>query len=137
MLCCLMLAYYPTYGQEKMKHIKTGKDSADTGVDTTKNIRLMLACNLTTPELNRRKAEVLDNLKKRILAKKELLNGFSYQFNGTDDMLDELSSFIKTERQCCSFFDFGLQISGDGSYCWLTITGPEGAKEFIKTELGL
>lgn len=96
-----------------------------------------LACTLTTPEQDDRKATVLRSLKKQIVQKKELPDGFSYRFKGTDSLIDKLCTFIKTERHCCSFFDFGLQIAGDGSTTWFTITGPEGAKEFIKTELGL
>ncbi len=65
-------------------------------------------------------------------------NGFSYQFNGTDEMLDLLSSFIKTERQCCDFFDFNMNVIGGGTESvWLHISWPEGAKEFIVEELGL
>jgi hypothetical protein len=52
-------------------------------------------------------------------------------------MVDELTSFIKTERECCSFFTFNLSVAGDKSAAWLELSGPEGAKDFIKTELGL
>lgn len=52
-------------------------------------------------------------------------------------MLDELTEFIKTERACCDFFVFGLSISGDKSEAWLKLTGPEGTKEMITSELGL
>jgi hypothetical protein len=55
----------------------------------------------------------------------------------TDGMVDELASFVRTERICCDFFIFNLSISGDNSQVWLEITGPKGAKEFIKAELEL
>jgi hypothetical protein len=51
-------------------------------------------------------------------------------------MIDELVEFIKTERACCDFFIFNLSISSK-SEAWLEITGPRGAKDFIKTELGI
>lgn len=70
-----------------------------------------------------------------MLQKKELTNGYSYKFVGTDKMVDELTEFVKTERACCDFFVFNLSISGDKSEAWLEITGPKGAKDFIKTEL--
>ena len=72
-----------------------------------------------------------------MLARKELKNGYSYKFTGTDKMLDELTGFIKTERACCSFFVFNLSIKGDKSEVWLEITGPKGAKEFIEGEMGM
>lgn len=52
-------------------------------------------------------------------------------------MLDELIEFIKTERECCDFFTFNLSITGDKSEAWLELTGVEGAKDFVTTELGL
>ena len=94
-----------------------------------------LTCKLTTPELRKRKATVIASLKKQMLQKKELINGYAYKFKGTDAVLDELSSFIKTERACCDFFVYSISISGDKSEAWLSLTGAEGVKEFIKTEL--
>ena len=96
-----------------------------------------LTCKLTTPELRGRKAIVIASLKKKLMEKKELENGFGYRFNGSDKMIDELTIFIKTERQCCDFFVFNLSINGDKSEAWLEITGQKGVKDFIKSELEL
>jgi hypothetical protein len=93
-----------------------------------------LSCKLTTPELRKRKEEVIAKLKAQILEKKELTNGFSYKFHGTDQVLDEITSFIKSERQCCDFFNFNVSVNND-SVIWLEISGQDGAKEFITTEL--
>ncbi|MFN4247913.1 MAG: hypothetical protein ACK4EY_09315 [Flavipsychrobacter sp.] len=93
-----------------------------------------LSCKLTSPELRKRKEEVIAELKKEILEKKELPDGYSYKFNGSDDMLDKVNSFIKSERLCCDFFNFKITLTNDTSL-WLDIYGPEGAKEFITTEL--
>jgi len=94
-----------------------------------------LFCKLTTPELRIRKEIVVKGLKKQMLEKKELENGYSYKFEGSDKMVDELAEFIKTERACCDFFVFNLSISGDKSEAWLEITGPKGVKSFMITEL--
>ena len=51
-------------------------------------------------------------------------------------MVNELATFVKTERASCDFFVFNL-ISGDKSEAWLEITGPKGTKDFIRTELEL
>jgi hypothetical protein len=101
------------------------------------NKKRLLSCKLTTPELRQRKETVIKSLKTQILEKKELENGFTYKFTGTDKMVDELAEFVKTERACCDFFVFNLSISGDKSEAWLEITGPKGAKDFIRTELEL
>ncbi|HQS22873.1 MAG TPA: hypothetical protein PLJ41_00450 [Sediminibacterium sp.] len=96
-----------------------------------------LSCKLTSPEMQQRKATVIASLKKQVIEKKELTNGYSYKFKGTDSVVNELADFVKTERLCCDFFDFELKIAGDASTAWLTITGQKGAKDFIKTELEL
>ncbi len=93
-----------------------------------------LSCKLTSTELQKRKEEVLTKIKELVLEKKELSNGYSYKFNGTDMTLDMLTVFIKSERNCCDFFDYKLSINKD-SFIWLEITGEDGAKQFIETEL--
>jgi hypothetical protein len=96
-----------------------------------------ITCKLTTPEMQKRKATVIADLKKQVIERKELENGFSYKFHGFDKIIDELTSFVKTERLCCDFFDFALSVKGDASFAWLTITGPNGTKDFITSEIGL
>lgn len=104
---------------------------------TAKNTDQEVSCKLTSPELQKRKETVIASLKKQILEKKELENGYAYRFEGNDKVIDELVEFVKGERSCCSFFTFGLSFSGDGSEAWLNLTGPEGAKEMIDGEIGL
>lgn len=96
-----------------------------------------LSCKLMTAELQERKETVLASLRKQILERKELENGYAFKFPGNDKMIDELTDFAKTERHCCDFFTFNFTISGDTSALWFEITGPKQAKEFIKTELEL
>lgn len=96
-----------------------------------------MTCKLTSPELRKRKETVIASLKQKMIYKRELTNGYAFKFPGTDNALDELAEFIKTERECCDFFIFGLSISGDKSEAWLELTGAEGVKDFITAELGL
>jgi len=100
-----------------------------------KNKKSDLTCKLTTPELRKRKETIIKSLKSKMIQKKELPNGYSYKFIGTDKMVDELTNFVKTERACCDFFIFNISILGNKSEAWLKIVGPKGAKDFIKTEL--
>lgn len=95
-----------------------------------------LSCKLTTPELQKRRQTVLASLKTQMIGKKELKDGYAFKFTGTDKMIDELTEFIKTERECCDFFTFNLSIRGDKSEAWLELSGAEGVKDFISTELG-
>lgn len=94
-----------------------------------------LTCKLTGPELQKRKATVIAELKTLVLDRKELEYGYVYKFEGTDQNLDKLNDFIKTERMCCEFFKFQLTIEED--VATLAITGPDGAKGFLEDEVGL
>lgn len=126
------------YGQSEQENMMDSVKSTETCSSTcqAENSSSDLVCSLTTPELRERKETVLKSLREQILTKKELEHGYAFKFPGTDEVLDQLSEFIKTERACCAFFIFGLSISGDKRETWLELTGPEGTKEFITTELG-
>jgi hypothetical protein len=99
--------------------------------------RAKLSCKLTTPELQQRKKTVVAEVKRLLLEKTELPNGFRYKFDGSDTMMDLLNSFIKTERICCDFFVFNLTASSDTKFTWLELSGPEGVTDFIKYEIEL
>jgi hypothetical protein len=94
-----------------------------------------LSCKLTTRELQERKVTVIANLKALVLERKESADGFSYKFDGKDEILDLINDFIKTERMCCDFFTFQLTVE-DGS-ATLAISGPPGTKDFITHEIEL
>jgi hypothetical protein len=68
--------------------------------------------------------------------KTELANGYAYRLEGSDKNIDLLTGFIKTERQCCDFFNFSIEVNNDHT-AWLKITGAEGVKGFITSELEL
>ena len=95
-----------------------------------------LTCKLTTPELLARKQTVHAELKTLIVEKKKTNWGIKFRFEGSDRTIDTVSSFIKTERLCCDFFDFTITLSKD-SVLWLELSGPEGTKAFLLHELGL
>lgn len=85
--------------------------------------------------MRERKETVLASLKKQVIERKSLTDGYAFKFKGDDKVLDELTEFIKTERRCCDFFTFNLSVSGDQKIIWMEIRGVEGAKEFIDGEL--
>jgi hypothetical protein len=93
-------------------------------------------CKLTTPELQERKKTVIAELKSLVVERKETATGVQYKFDGSDKMIDLLTSFIKTERLCCDFFTFDLSVGSEEKFIWLELSGPEGTKDFIETEIG-
>jgi hypothetical protein len=96
-----------------------------------------MTCKLTGPELQNRKATVLAALRIQVLEKKELSNGYAFRFAGSDASMDQINAFLQSERRCCDFFTFGVKIDGDQRNLWLELTGGDGVKDFIKTELEL
>ena len=120
---------------------KTGPESKSISICTdgckAGNKASVIACTLTSPELQKRKQTVIASLKAQVLEKKELKHGYAFKFAGNDKTIDELTEFIKTERECCSFFTFNLSISGDKSEVWLALTGADGTKAFISSEMAM
>ncbi|SFE50638.1 hypothetical protein SAMN03003324_00713 [Pedobacter antarcticus] len=127
-----------SYSQNQSKSTAMKKQNGSVCSDdcTAKNKSDQMSCKLTSPELQKRKETVIASLKQQILEKKELQNGYAFKFKGTDEILDELTEFIKTERECCDFFTFAMSIGGDKKEAWLELTGANGVKEFITAELG-
>jgi len=98
--------------------------------------RAKLTCKLSTPELQERKRTVIAELKTLVKERQEESNAVRYKFESSDKNIDLVSSFIKTERLCCDFFEFSLKVESDSEFMWLTLSGPEGVNEFIREEVG-
>lgn len=97
--------------------------------------KIRLTCKLTTPQLRKRRATVIHQLKQLLLSKKEIENGYAYTFPGSDVILDTILDFIKSERLCCEFFSFRLAIVEETAT--LDIFGPAGSREFLDHEVRL
>jgi hypothetical protein len=52
-------------------------------------------------------------------------------------MIVKAAEFMALERLCCPFLNFVLEIEPDQGPLWLKLTGPEGVKQVLQTELGL
>jgi hypothetical protein len=135
-LFCLITLLFYSCGKHD-KGINTSAFADFCKDNCSRNNKDALACKLTSPELQKRKATIIANLKNQIIERKELDNGYLFKFKGSDKMIDELTEFAKSERQCCDFFTFNISITGDTSFVLMELTGPEEVKEFIKTEMEL
>lgn len=47
----------------------------------------------------------------------------------------ELAAFVDAERACCPFLSFTIEVRPGMDAMLLGITGPEGAKAFLASEL--
>jgi hypothetical protein len=93
-----------------------------------------ITCKLTSPELQERKATVVAELKTLLLEKENGRHGVKLKFEATEQMLDKLTTFVKTERLCCDFLTFTITI--EENFVWMDLTGPEGTREFLEAEVG-
>ncbi|HWM92545.1 MAG TPA: hypothetical protein VN493_17400 [Thermoanaerobaculia bacterium] len=67
---------------------------------------------------------------------RELPDGYSFRLANEAALVLKAADFIAKERLCCPFFGFALQLEPDGGALWLSLTGREGVKPFIRAEIG-
>ena len=65
---------------------------------------------------------------------KELPNGYAFQFPADPATVALVAEWAAGERACCPFFDIDLRFEREGGPLWLSLTGREGTKEFIKVD---
>ena len=95
------------------------------------------ACNrlALTPAQRKRHFEELGpkllSLKKVV---RELSNGYEFQFPADPDTVQLVAEWAAYERDCCPFFDIDLHLEREGGPLWLSLTGREGVKQFIRAD---
>jgi ferredoxin-NADP reductase len=67
----------------------------------------------------------------------ETAKGYEFQFSPKSVSLAELANWVSAESKCCPFFDFHIDLEGEGSLLCLRLTGEEGIKEFIRGEFSV
>ncbi len=93
---------------------------------------LPIACSLEATALAQRGEDVRRELFGHVDERRELTDGFSYRFPGSDEFSDALLAFAAAERTCCAFFRIELVFEPGLGPIWLTLRGPEGVKDFIR-----
>ncbi len=76
-----------------------------------------------------------ENVSGGVLKVDELEDGYAFVFPGSAEWAARLVELVNAERTCCPFSAFELVFQPDLGPVLLKIRGPEGAKEFIETEL--
>ena len=67
----------------------------------------------------------------------EIPNGYTLSFSMNPDNFILAAEFVTFERLCCPFLSFSMNVTSGEELGQLSITGPEGSKQFIQAELGL
>jgi hypothetical protein len=92
---------------------------------------LPIACTLTPEALAARRAGLLPGLAGRADGREETPDGMRLRFAASSDTLHAIATAIDAERLCCRFLTFELTVEQDGGPVWLTLTGPQGTREFL------
>ena len=92
-----------------------------------------VACFLTDSELKKRRQGHLDRMAALIKEVTEIPTGYKYTFKLESKTLEQLTKIIELERNCCPFLNFELSLRAGEDTVSLTLTGPEGTKEAVKS----
>lgn len=96
-----------------------------------------VSCTLNAAQIQERRAQVLQPLKRFITAQTPLEDGYLFEFAANDESLNLLLRFIQLERECCTFLRFRLTVEPNNGPVLLEMTGPQGTKAFIEAEMEL
>lgn len=95
-----------------------------------------IACDLsalTEDELSQHQ-RIGERMKAELLEVQELSNGYAFRYPAGRTMIEDLARFIASERLCCPFFTFNLQLDPSGEL-WLRLTGSEQVKAYVQVTL--
>jgi hypothetical protein len=97
------------------------------------------ACNMKalSPAERMRHTDNTRRLKTAVVEAQETERNLRFRVSDERVDLTALAEWVRLERRCCPFLTFNIEVEGDGGPTWLTLSGPSGAKEFIRLELGV
>ncbi|HEX5081967.1 MAG TPA: hypothetical protein VFY40_07975 [Blastocatellia bacterium] len=98
-----------------------------------------IACNLNAldREQRRRHQSLTEQLRAAAQETRELTDGYSFRLPSDEATIQKTAEWITMERRCCPFIAFGIEVGREGGPLWLSLTGREGVKAFLKTEFDL
>jgi hypothetical protein len=96
-----------------------------------------IVCRLDAfgPRERERHAELSREVRARVLEVGELERGLSFVFAEDPVFSRRLIEWITLERRCCPFLEFELRLGDAREPVVLCLTGAEGVKEFLASEL--
>jgi hypothetical protein len=105
--------------------------------DTSFNQASPFVCDLNAidPAHREQHSQAATEVFHSVQAVRELPNGYAFRLPNETGLLLKAIEFIAYERLCCPFFGFTLQIEPEGGAVWLHLTGREGVKPFIRSEI--
>ena len=95
-----------------------------------------IMCSLTPEAISAGRAGLLPGLADRAERAEALGDGYRLTFGASQSLLD-IARVIDAERQCCRWLRFSLEIPPSGRAIVLTLSGPNGAREFLAALFGV
>lgn len=92
-----------------------------------------IACSLSDAELRQREQKLLAEFRGAATAIEELPDGYAFSLPGDGKSITLAADLIAAERECCLFLRFELIAQPNKGPVILRVTGPAGAKEFVRT----
>jgi hypothetical protein len=78
-------------------------------------------------------ALIAELLTREVREQREINGGYEFRFDA--DAFVPVTRFVATERLCCPFLEFSVEVTPGAGPLWLRLTGPAGTKEFLDEEL--
>ena len=120
---------------ENQENAKLGRIIMATDMSDTSPIACRRDTGAFDLEESERYKSLREGMRSAFQGMKELPDGFAFRFPSDPAVIVNLAEFITLERRCCSFFNFALGVEPDDGPVWLSLTGGEGVKEFLQTEI--
>lgn len=94
-----------------------------------------LACCLSSAELRHRETTLLAQFRSAVIATEELRDGYAFRLPGDGKSIAIAAEMIVAERECCPFLTFEFAAQAGMGPVTVRVTGPAGAKDFLRTVL--
>jgi hypothetical protein len=90
-----------------------------------------VVCELTPEAVRARRAGLLPGLAARAERREDAPDGYRLMFTASNETLHAIADVVDGERRCCRWLRFQLTVEPDDGPVVLTLSGPEGAREFL------
>lgn len=103
-------------------------------VQNSPSTEIPIACDLSVfqPSQREEHESTVHQIFAAVTEVRQLPNGYAFRLPAESAMLGNLADFIASERLCCPFFGFGVELEPQSAALWLRLTGGEGVKEFLQ-----
>ncbi|MCU1232459.1 MAG: hypothetical protein JWP63_426 [Candidatus Solibacter sp.] len=92
-----------------------------------------IACNLNalTPPQRQTLKSFSDRASHAVIDSRDLPDGYGFRFDSTQLSLTDVAAGVDLWRKCCPFYEFEIQLRGEGGSLWLNLRGRKGVKEYF------